>query len=75
MKHVAPKDGMRLRIPEENYRVLPPEGADVRWNMFWAKAEQRGEIDVTDVAKEEGKAAKAGQEHKAGKNPEVSAVS
>ena len=67
---ITAKEGMRIRIPEQNYRVLPKEGATVRWGMYWAKAKERGEIDVADVevSAEQQKAA-----DKAGKNPEVSA--
>jgi hypothetical protein len=49
MKKIFAKEGMRIRLPGENYRVLGKEGAVVQWNMHWAKAEQRGEITVEDV--------------------------
>jgi hypothetical protein len=52
MVKIIAKEGMRIRIPAENYRVLPKEGAVVQWNMHWAKAKERGEIDVEDVAVE-----------------------
>jgi len=43
-------EGMRVRIPSENYRVLGEEGAVVQWSMHWAKAKERGEIKVEDYA-------------------------
>ena len=64
---ITAKEGMRIRIPEENYRVLPKDGAFVRWNMHWAKAKVRGEIEVGEEQETGAK-----PDAKTGANPEVS---
>lgn len=76
---VTPKEGFRLRMPENQYQVLPEEGQRVGWPgpaNYWSRAEARGEITSApdEEAPEEGKAkeaAKKPEEVAAKKAPDV----
>lgn len=76
---VTAKEGMRIRIPGENYRVVPKDGAIVQWGMHWARAKARGEIEVADYTAPEIPVKGAGKGNRPGRagappvdNPEVS---
>lgn len=48
-------EGQKLivRDPMNNYYELPPEGAEVVWNSYWAAYEAEGSIAVKKVDKVE----------------------
>jgi hypothetical protein len=49
-KHVTPADPA-ASIPDPAHgRDLPPEGAEVDWDAYWAGLQLRGDITVTEIA-------------------------
>jgi len=48
-KHVTPADPAAAIPDPARGRDLPPEGAEVDWNAYWAGLAQRGDITVADV--------------------------
>lgn len=69
LKKIFAEPGMRVRIPQENYRLLPEEGATVQWSMHWAKALERKEIRAEDVEVEPAEARDGTKTKAKAKNP------
>jgi hypothetical protein len=49
MKQIKPAPGKKIRNPANNMSYLDPNGEPVRWDVFWQRRLNEGDIVVDDL--------------------------
>ncbi|MDO4560814.1 MAG: DUF2635 domain-containing protein [bacterium] len=50
---VVPREGLRVRDPNNGGAVLPPEGAAVERSSYWIRRQRCGDVCITRDLEEE----------------------